>query len=434
MTMARPIAVALALSCAIALAACHANNTPTEGESAHEFVRTVSSNPAGCVDHFDPATDYFPDKATFESAAQVDVTYHGNYKVVTVTFRGFTDNPDFRSVERYALVQCGTPVPPLLGALEGAEVISIPAKTVTVTNNEDLGMMIALGLRDQIRSVGSRAIYDDELWKKFKEGRLPVTFGWGTSEIHVEWMLDLKPDVIVIGAFQSQATLNMQRAKDVGLQTIPSLTRVESTPLGRAEWIKALGAVFNLEATANRTYLDVAAAYRQLATGARAAGGKPRAFWATTYASGVWLAARNSFQARLLEDAGAVNALADTGPTVTVSVGPEVVVDRASDADYWITENSDLIHRDGSISVPGTPVGALRAATLDQVFHLARRYRHENNSADYYQTAPHRPDLMLADLVSVFHHELVPEHVPVFLAPMPPQAARRSAISSTAHR
>jgi iron complex transport system substrate-binding protein len=404
--------------CALAVSACRPHAAADELPSSSAYLKAAPANPVGCVEHFDPAMDYFPNKASFDSAQQVEVSYHGHYKVMTVTFRGFSDNPDFRSVERYALVQCGTPAPPLVGPLAGATVISIPARTVTVTNNEDLGMMIALGLRDQIKSVGSRAIYDEALWQKFKAGHLMVTFGWGTSEIHIEWMLDLKPDVVIIGAFQSQAALNMQRARNVGLQTVPSLTRIEATPLGRAEWLKALSTVFNLEATANGIYDDVATRYRATAARARAAAEKPRAFWATTYASGVWLAHRNTFCARLLEDAGAVNVLADDGPTVTMTVGPELIVDRAAGADYWVTENSDLIRADGTVTVPGTPVEALKAARAGRVFNVAGRYRRENNSADYYQTAPHRPDLLLDDLVSLFQPQLAPKHSLYFMAPM----------------
>lgn len=41
-------------------------------------------------------------------------------------------------------------------------------------------------------------------------------------------MLDLKPDVILVGAYQSQAALNMQRVRTLGLQTLPSLSRIEA--------------------------------------------------------------------------------------------------------------------------------------------------------------------------------------------------------------
>src|SRR5206468_3707678 len=35
----------------------------------------------GCVDRFDPAADYFPDKITVDSAQGFAVLYHASYKV-----------------------------------------------------------------------------------------------------------------------------------------------------------------------------------------------------------------------------------------------------------------------------------------------------------------------------------------------------------------
>ncbi len=368
--------------------------------------------------------DYFPDKAVFESARQVSVSYHGHYKVMTVTFLGFTDSPEYHSVERYVLVQCGTQAPPLGGVLAGAQIISIPAKTVTVTNNEDLGLMIALGLRDQIKSVGSRAIYDEALWNKFLAGRLPVTFGWGTSEIHLEWMLDLKPDVILVGAYQSQAALNMQRVRTLGIQTLPSLSRIEALPLGRAEWLKAVATVFNLESTASALYDDVAKRYRELSNRARRVTRRPSAFWGSTYAAGEWTVARNSFQARLLEDAGAVNRFADQGPTVMMRAGPELIVERGGDAEYWITENGTIMHEDGSPQIPGTPLDAIQAVRAGHAYDPCKPLRVENNGCDYYQTGTYRPDLVLNDLVWLFHPDLAADHQPYFLKKLPQPVVR----------
>ena len=403
--------------------ACWSCRTPPSLDAASArsaLGRSRSVNPPGCIDRYDPAIDYFPDKVTFESAREVNVSYHGHYKLLTATFLGFTDNPDYRSSELYVLVQCGTPPPPMVGPLARAQVISIPAKTVTVTNNEDLGLMIALGLRDQITSVWTGAIDDDPRWRKGQIGQLPVTLGSGTSGIPIERRLDRKPDVFVVGASQSQDLVDMQRARDLGIPTVPSLSRTESTPLGRAEWLKALAAVFNQESKANDVYNDLAGHYRLVSLRARAAAHRPRVFWGSTYAAGEWTVARNSFQARLIEDAGAVNPLADQGPTVMVKSGPELIVERAGDAEYWITENRSIPRDNSTATVPGPPLGALQAVRTRHVYHLCRQMGVENNACDYYQTGTSRPDLVLEDLVWLLHPELESDHQPHFLAQLPP--------------
>jgi iron complex transport system substrate-binding protein len=366
-----------------------------------------SSVRTDCVTAFDPSVDYFPDKVRADHARFFDVSYHGHYKVLEVRFRGFTDNPRFESRETYVLVQCGAPTPPLEGPLAGAHVLEVPARTVTVTTNEDLGLITALGMKPGLKSVGSRSIYPQDVWDEVRAGVLPVTGGWGAEGPQLELLASLAPDVVVIGAFHSEASVNLRRVRQAGLETLPSLVRMEANPLGRAEWLKAISLVFNREGRANELFDRVERDYLEVSRKARARVQKPLAFWGSTYSAGLWGVGRNNFQARLLEDAGAANVLADDGPTHVVMVGAEVVVDRGARADFWITE--------GLRDLPGARPGELRARQLGRVYYVCRLYRAENAGCDYYHTSPHRPDVMLRDLVSVFHPDLVPGHEPYFL-------------------
>ncbi|HEY7698553.1 MAG TPA: ABC transporter substrate-binding protein [Vicinamibacteria bacterium] len=283
----------------------------------------------------------------------------------------------------------------------------MPARTVTVTTNEDLGLITALGMKPGLRSVGTRAIYPQDVWDKVRSGELPVTGGWGAEGPQLERLASLAPDVVIIGAFHSEASVNLRRVREAGLATVPSLVRVEPTPLGRAEWLKSLSLVFNREAEANQLFERIEKKYRELSRNARSERYKPLAFWGSTYSAGWWGVGRNNFQACLLEDAGAENALGDDGPTHVVLVGVEVVVDRAQRAEYWITE--------GLRDLPGGRPEELRARRFDHVFYVCRQYRADNSGCDYYHTSPHRPDLMLEDLVGLFHPDLVPQREPYFL-------------------
>src|SRR5260221_8329569 len=80
---------------------------------------------SACVERFDPATDYFPDKAVVEDAAHFSVEYRRSYKVVTVK-ESYPGGP----AERYVLVQCGTPAPKLEGPLADTEGVSVAATSL----------------------------------------------------------------------------------------------------------------------------------------------------------------------------------------------------------------------------------------------------------------------------------------------------------------
>ena len=52
----------------------------------------------------------------------------------------------------------------------------------------------------------------------------------------------------------------------------------ESTPLGRAEWLKLVGALTGGEAAANKEFAKIEAKYNTAVTAAQAATGRPTVF------------------------------------------------------------------------------------------------------------------------------------------------------------
>jgi iron complex transport system substrate-binding protein len=74
-----------------------------------------------------------------------------------------------------------------------------------------------------------------------------------------------------------------------------------------------------------------------------------------------------------------------------------------ADADYWISD---------SVSAKGWPnedfLRHFRAYRDNRVYHHEKRSNFALNAYDWYETGVMRPDLVLEDLVSLFHPELVP--------------------------
>jgi len=370
-----------------------------------------------CIDEFREGVDYFPMKSEREFAHLFELSYHDSYKRLAVRFPAMDGDTVTAIREIFVLVPCGAPTPSLEGDLARAIVVPTPARTVSVTTNEDLGMVVRLGFMDGVRSIGIRAIYPKEILDRYRNGAIADGGGWGSEGPHIETLMDLDPDLILMGVFGGAGDSHAPRLREVGLHAIPTMIRVEPTPLGRAEWVKVLGAFFHREAEANALFDEVKDDYLELSALARAQPQRPSAFWASTYAPGEWAGGRNSFQARFLEDAGAENVLADDGIPATVRLLPEEVLDLAGDADFWVTENTFLV-REGVLTVRATPVEAIRAFREGRTYHLAARYRAESEASDYNYSGPGRPDLVLRDLVSLFHPDLVPGHTLHFLAPM----------------
>ena len=94
-----------------------------------------------CPGKYVQGWDYFPEKVVFEHSTQLNVTYHGHYKVVEFVPSILKNLP-----LRYVLYQCGTPRPKVF---EGDTFLEVPLQRA-VLNNPSIGSTVeALGVIDR---------------------------------------------------------------------------------------------------------------------------------------------------------------------------------------------------------------------------------------------------------------------------------------------
>jgi iron complex transport system substrate-binding protein len=348
---------------------------------------------------FDAHRDYFPDKLTVKHARGFSVEYARNYKIVrTNASAPDKDLPQARAT--LVLVERGTPAPKLEGELAGAHVITIPARAVAVTNNDELAKLRALGLADRVVATGGASVYP-EIHTGHRSGKIQKIGNAGS--VNLETVVTLAPDLLVIFSWMGAQQANVEQARWLGLPAVAHHPWLEPTPLGHAEWIKFIALFFNQERRAEEFFNQVERDYLELAARAKASTNKPSAIWVTCYAAIGWQADRNSWGARFIEDAGAINALADSGTAYQVRMAEEQVVNLASQADFWLTLNPR------QKAVTGLPLKAFNAAAAGRIYDPFRVIT-EFNQPDYFGLGMIRVDLMLRDLVSIFHPETLPDH------------------------
>ncbi len=364
-----------------------------------------SGNLAGCVESFDPEVDYFPDKASPRYARRFRVEYHRHYKLVTIT-------EPWQGAEhglRYLLVQCGTPRPEGFG---DATVIEIPAPTVITTSTTELPHMVRLGLVDRLLGHDEfDYVSSPEVRHRIDAGGM-IEIGQAPA-INVELVLEAAPDLLLADSFgdPEAGLLGRLRALRVPVALVPSF--LETTALGRAEWIAYTALFFNRERRAREAFAEVEERYAKLAETVRSSLGDARPTVFTGAPIGeVWhVPGGRSFFSLLLADAGARYLWADDTATGSLPLHLESVYERALEADVWL-------HPGAMASL-----GELRA--FDQRFAEVaafRRGRVYSNDArrnaeggnDYWETGTARPDLVLADLIEIFHPGLLDNHQLIF--------------------
>lgn len=395
------------------LVACSPQAAPM-GDSAQTEIPAAEAASAISPEHnltdscviegeFDASVDYFPEKATLTHTDGFSVEYFNNYKVVTVK----TPYPGAAESIQYVLVQCGTPAPE--GFLD-EQIINIPVQTVVIMSTSYLPFLDELGLLDRLVGLDDATyVSNPAVLKMAEEGKLAM-IGYG-SGVNVEQALELSPELILTygsGAPDYDAHPVLIEA---GLKTVVNAEWLETTPLGRTEWGKFIAVFFNKEADAQALFAKTVERYSEYAAVVASATERPTVFTASDY-QGIWsMPGGNSFAAAFFKDAGADYLWADDTSTGSLPLAFEAVFEKAQGAEYWVNVGyfftlDDLLAADARYA-------DFNAYQSGNIWNNDARIS-PNGGNDYYESAVAHPELVLADLIKIFHPELLPDHELVY--------------------
>ncbi|MEM7049299.1 MAG: ABC transporter substrate-binding protein [Acidobacteriota bacterium] len=356
----------------------------------------------GCVEDFDPAADYFPEKVRFRHTEQLEVEYRGHYKVVTLRPR-----IDPERVRRWVLVQCGTPAPE---ASQGT-VIEVPVARFAVTPPGWAGAVDALGLADHLTGLGTiQRLTTPSLLARVESGEL-VEIG-RFHHTDVERLLDLEAG-LVVDNFTAYADYEVEHLLEaVGAPVVLDAQHLEATPLAASEWVAWLALFFNRERAANELLAGIEERYQRLAAEVEDIRHRPVVVtdWFDKDAWNVF-GADNVF-ARQIADAGGEYFWQEDTPLNWFEVPLISAFERAAEADHWIwvppniRNLSDALAQEQRLAaLPVVQQGELYSFDADAP---------EPGRAPFYDRMLIEPDLVLADMIRIFHPELLPDHRLVF--------------------
>jgi iron complex transport system substrate-binding protein len=232
-----------------------------------------------------------------------------------------------------------------------------------------------------------------------------VEIGSGPT-VNLEILLDLDPDLIMTYG-QGNEWDTFPKLEEVNLPYVINAEWTESTPLARAEWVKFVSLFYNREAEANRQFEAIVSEYESLSARAAAVSEKPTVLLDAPFQGTWWVAGGGSFAAQLLEDAGAEYVWADNESTGSLMLDIESVFEEAGNADYWLNTGSwnsldDARKADERFT-------EFAAFENEQVYNNNRRMG-PGGGNEYFETGPAYPHRVLADLIHIFHPEILPDH------------------------
>ena len=358
--------------------------------------------PFACRQASGPAEqqDRLRENAYTRYATGFRVSEETGYKKVTVM------NPwQYSRNVSYSYVLSPREAPPP-DSLDHLPWIATPVERVVALSTTHVAMIDQLGRAGSLVGLsGSDFIYAPGVRERIDSGQTKDV-GYGQA-LDYESIVGLDPDVLFIYGVEGNVVATLEKLTELGVPVVFCGEYLESHPLGKAEWIKFFSLFFDQEEEADAFFRHIDSSYNHLAKLASVAEGKPRVLTGLPWKDTWHMAGGKSFAARLIEDAGADFLWNDNSSTQAIPLDLESVYLRAVDADVWINPGAAASLED--IGRLDERFMDLRVVRQGQVFNNNRRTNAAGGN-DYWESGTVRPDLVLADLIRVFHPDILADH------------------------
>jgi iron complex transport system substrate-binding protein len=341
-----------------------------------------------------------------ENAKGFSITKFDGYSLLKVN----TPWPDAEEAFVYLLKNKGATIPE---DLEYDQVVNVPVKSIVVTSTTHIPALEALkeesslkgfpGL-NYISSVKTRQLIKNEDISELGQN----------ENINTEVLIDLSPDV-VIGFAINASNKSFETIQQTGIPVIYNGDWTEPSPLGKAEWIKFFGALFGKEKEAHKIFKEIKSEYLQAKELAGTAEKSPAVISGSMFNDQWYMPYGNSWQAEFLKDANSNYLYADTQGDGSLSLAFESVLEKAEDAEFWISSGQFTSYE--QLFNESEHYKRFKAVQHKKVYSVSLS-QGETGGILFYELGPQRPDLVLKDLISIFHPELLKGHEPVFYKPL----------------
>ena len=327
-----------------------------------------------------------------------EINDFGSYKTILLknpwpgTDRTFT----------YALIKEGASLP---NSETFDAVVEIPIKRIVVTSTTHIPSLESLGeLESLVGFPNLDYISSEKTRNLINKGEIKEL---GKNEdLNTEILLDLSPDV-VIGFAVDGKNSTFTILQNSGIPVLYNSDWTETSPLGKAEWIKFFGALYNKEELADGIFKDIEKEYlsaKEIATNAK---NEPTVISGAMFKDIWYMPEGQSWGAQFIADAKGDYLWKDSKGTGGLSLNLESVMEMGHNAEVWIGPGQFTSLKE--LENASKAYSQFKAYKAGEVYTYNLK-RGEKGGSIYFELAPNRPDIVLKDMIKILHPELLPEH------------------------
>ena len=330
----------------------------------------------------------------------------GNYQVLKIHEPWLGSDQSYN----YLLLQKDQEIPE---GVKYDQIIRVPVNRIVVTSTTHIAALEIL--KEEETVIGFPEL--DHISSKRTRARIHAgeIQELGVNEaLNTEILLALQPE-LVVGFSIDGSNRTFSNIEQAGIPVIFNADWMEQSPLGKAEWIKFFGALVGKQEAASQFFERVVTEYENAVELAKQAENIPSVLSGSMFQDQWFLPAGESWHARFIEDANADYLYAESAGTGSLSLSIESVLSKGQDADFWLGPAQFSSYAE--LEAASRHYTRFKAFQNQQVYTYSA-VRGETGGVVFFELAPNRPDLVLKDLISIFHPDLLPEYEPEFYTPL----------------
>lgn len=336
------------------------------------------------------------DTVRMKYSSLLQIVKHADYTVVTIR------NPwdTLKVLHTYLLADREKPLPEHLP--EGT-VVRTPLQKSVIYSSVHCSLWSEL---DELKGIGGVCGLEYIKLPQIQEGcRNGSIVNVGNSmNPDIERIIDLRPDAILLSPFENSGGYG--RVGKLNIPIIGCADYMETSALGRAEWMRLYGLLLGKEAQADSLFAGIEKEYLTLTQQVKSQNLKRPTVISEMKNSSAWyIPGGNSTMGRLYQDAGADYVFAYLSNSGSVPLAFETVFDRGGNADIWLIKyNQPQDKTYSELERDYAPYARFKA------FQDRKVYGCNTNHVPFYEESPFHPELLLKDLIKIFHPELLPDY------------------------
>lgn len=331
-----------------------------------------------------------------------------NYTELTLT----RPWPGAEQTFTYALVPKGSTLP---DASAYDAVVEVPIASVVVTSTTHIPSLEMLEEAEALVGFPNLEYISSEYTRSLIDAGKIRELGQNES-LNTEVLIDMNPNAVVTFAVEG-ANKTVTTLQNAGVPVLYNADWTETHPLGKAEWIKFFGVLFQKEELAEEVFNNIEQEYMEAKDMASQAASHPTVLSGAMFKDVWYLPQGDSWAAQFINDAQGQYLWKDTEGVGSLSLNLESVLEKAQAANFWIG--------------PGQFTSLSQMEEAHSVYTQFDAYQNKNvysftnkkgatGGVLYYELAPNRPDLVLRDIIKILHPELLKEHQLVFFEALHP--------------